>query len=76
MPIAQPAPQGAFFTFACPVCGKTFTYEGSAEPCCTGPSETRNDHAMTVMRLLKIERRNVDPVRAEARRHGPLILAT
>lgn len=65
-----------FWTFKCPVCRKVFRSDhGPGEPCCTGPSEMRDEHPMTIMRLDKVEYRAVDPLVAEARANGPLILA-
>jgi|GEM_PF-6021897 len=39
------------FTFECPVCKKQFRSDEPYEPACTGPSESRDDHPMQVMRL-------------------------
>lgn len=65
---------GDSFTHQCPVCSKKFRYGHSFEPVCTGPSENSDDHEPTVMRLIKIDKRDVNPVKAEAKRHAPMIL--
>jgi hypothetical protein len=62
------------FTFRCPVCAKTFRTDEPGEPCCTGPSEMRHDHDLAVMRLVQIDRREISPIYAERRAHGPMIL--
>ncbi len=60
------------YAFRCPVCANVFRSDEPGEPCCTGPS-WQDDHEMTVMRLLKIDRQEIDPIRAEARASGPLL---
>lgn len=40
--------QGAFL-FRCPICQKVVAFDDACEPCCTGPSETRDEHELTVM---------------------------
>lgn len=60
------------YTFICPLCKKTFKSDEPGEPCCSGPSETRSDHPLEIMRLLRIDRRDVNPVRAEQRAAGKL----
>lgn len=62
------------YVFGCPVCLKTFKYDEPGEPCCTGPSEMRDDHVMTVMRLVRIEKSEVHPRFALKRSVGALIL--
>jgi hypothetical protein len=62
------------YTFKCPVCQKLYRAEDPGEPCCTGPSEMRDDHPMTVMHLLRVDKVDVHPVFAEKRAEGPLII--
>lgn len=62
------------YTFQCPVCFKTFTNDEPGEPCCTGPSESRDDHWMEIMRLIKVEDMIANPVRAEERAAGKLLM--
>jgi len=63
------------FTFICPVCRKVYrTDEGIGEPCCTGPSEMRDDHELTIMHLHGIDHTDIDPQVGEARANGPLII--
>lgn len=64
------------YTFQCQVCSKLFRTSEPGEPCCTGPSETRDDHELTVMYLLQIDDVEVDPARAAERAEGPLIIPT
>lgn len=64
---------GAVYTFRCPVCGKDFRSDEPGEPCCTGPSETRDDHEMTVMRLHSVGYREIAPAYAEQRAGGVLL---
>lgn len=65
---------GKTYVFTCPVCRKTFCNDEPGEPCCTGPSETRHDHDLTVMHLLRVDRVDVHPVAAARRAAGPLLL--
>jgi len=65
----------ASYTFRCPVCAKLFTYDAPGEPCCTGPSESSDDHEMTIMHLIRVNRREIAPEVGAARANGPLILA-
>lgn len=60
------------YTFVCCVCSKQFSSDEPGEPCCTGPSETRDDHPLQVMRLLRIDKEQVNPTRAEERAVGRL----
>jgi len=62
------------YTFRCPVCAKFFRSEEPGEPCCTGPSETLDEHELAVMHLYSIERRAIAPDKAAARASGPLIV--
>lgn len=62
------------YTYNCPVCNKKFTYDSNLEPCCTGPSESRDEHEITVMILHKIETTEINPVVAKLRSEGPLLL--
>lgn len=62
------------YTFRCPICEKRFTYDQPGEPCCTGPSEMRDDHPMETMRLVSIAKTEVAPDYAEQRAGGVLIL--
>lgn len=62
------------YTFSCPLCAKQFTHDEPGEPCCTGPSEMRDDHPMEVMRLLRVNREDVNPLRAEQRATGELLM--
>jgi hypothetical protein len=64
------------YTFRCPVCAKHFAYDRIGEPCCTGPSESSDDHEMTVMRLVKVDQINIPEVVGAALANGPLILET
>lgn len=56
------------------MCAKEFTYGEIGEPLCTGPSESRDEHEPTLMRLVRIGRGLVHPVVAERRANGPLII--
>jgi hypothetical protein len=63
------------FTFRCPVCSKRFvTDEGAGEPVCSGPSEIRDDHELTIMHLLRVDEREIHPAVGAARAAGPLII--
>lgn len=62
------------YTFQCPICAKFFTHDEPGEPCCTGPSESRDDHVLEVMRLVRIENVDVNPARAEQRANGKLVM--
>lgn len=63
------------YTFRCPECGKHFrTDMGSGEPCCTGPSETRDEHELTIMHLHRVGSREINPIIGEMRAAGPLII--
>lgn len=62
------------YVFGCPVCHKTHRSDEPGEPCCTGPSEMRDDHQMQVMRLLKVDRDDANPARAEKRAKGELLM--
>jgi hypothetical protein len=63
------------YTFTCPVCHKHYrTDAGPGEPCCTGPSEMRHDHELTVMHLVRVDQREVHPAIGATRAAGPLIL--
>lgn len=62
------------YTFVCPLCCKQFRSDEPGEPCCTGPSEMRNDHPLEVMRLLRIDKDEVNPVLAERRAEGRLLM--
>jgi hypothetical protein len=62
------------YTFRCPLCAKIFKYDEPGEPCCTGPSETRDEHPMEIMRLVAIGGVDVDPFGAEKRADGALIM--
>lgn len=70
----QPEIMGDAFTHVCPVCKKKFRYGHSFEPVCTGPSESRDDHPPTVMRLLRVDKKEINPVIARLRARAPLIL--
>ena len=50
------------YTYQCPICRKLFRHGEKAEPCCTGPSESRDDHELTMMKLVKVDEDRVDPV--------------
>ncbi len=41
------------YVFQCPVCAKRFRYDDPYEPTCTGPSEMRDDHPPTVMKIVR-----------------------
>jgi len=43
------------YVYECPICRKRFRYDDAYEPLCTGPSENRDDHAPTLMRLVKTD---------------------
>lgn len=60
------------YTFRCPTCLKLFQQLEPGEPCCTGPSEMRDDHPMTLMLLHRIDELAVAPALARARARGPL----
>ena len=62
------------YVFTCPMCAKFFTTDEPGEPCCTGPSESRDDHEMVVMRLHRVDKIEVSPVMAEKRAAGQLIM--
>ena len=62
------------YIFTCPICRKLFSSDEPGEPCCTGPSETRDDNEMVVMRLLRVNREDVNPLRAEQRAMGELLM--
>jgi hypothetical protein len=64
------------YTFVCPVCLKKFTYDELGEPMCTGPSEMRDEHVPTVMRLFCVDKTYIHPQLAEHRAVGPLILSS
>lgn len=44
------------------------------EPCCTGPSESRDDHEMVIMHLLSIENKQVSPEISDRRAAGVLLM--
>jgi hypothetical protein len=56
------------------MCSKRFVSDEPGEPGCTGPSEMRDDHPLETMRLLRVDREDVNPVRAEQRAAGELLL--
>lgn len=62
------------YTFICPLCRKRFANDEPGEPLCTGPSESRDEHEMTVMLLERIERTDVSPEVALRRASGRLLL--
>ena len=62
------------YTFGCPVCQKRYRSDEPGEPCCTGPSEMRDEHPMTTMLLVKVDQAEVNPARAEQRAAGELLL--
>jgi hypothetical protein len=62
------------YIFRCPVCKKKVRFGYPFEPCCTGPSEARDDHEMTVMLLHAVDDKEVNPIEAVARAARPLIL--
>ena len=62
------------YVFTCPVCQKRFKSDEPGEPCCTGPSESRDEHPMEVMRLHSVQYEEVHPALAEARANGPLLM--
>lgn len=62
------------YTFTCPECHKFFRTLDPGEPMCTGPSESRDDHEMILMRLHKIEDVEVPLQFAENRANNPLIM--
>jgi hypothetical protein len=43
------------YIYECPACRKLFRFDDPYEPVCTGPSENRDDHSPTVMKLLRKE---------------------
>jgi hypothetical protein len=45
------------YVYICPVCRKELRFDDLYEPCCTGPSETRDEHDLTVMQVHRIEPR-------------------
>lgn len=62
------------YEFICPECSKTFRTDEPGEPCCTGPSESSDDHPMVVMRLAKLNKKEVSPIAAQLRVEGALLL--
>jgi len=62
------------YTFICPVCHKFYRTDEPWEPCCTGPSEMRHDHEITLMRLHRVNKNDVHPALAQERAAGPLII--
>ena len=44
------------------------------EPCCTGPSESSDDHELRVMHLVKMEHVDVAPKYGSERAQGRLIM--
>lgn len=68
---------GRIYVYLCPVCKKRFRSDSPYEPCCTGPSENRDDHEMTVMMLESVTNRSdvkeVSPLLAKLRAQKPLI---
>lgn len=62
------------YLFGCPVCHKLFKADEPGEPCCTGPSEMRDDHELTVMHLVRVDDVDVHPEKAKKRADGPLLL--
>lgn len=62
------------YIFQCPICQKKLRTGSSFEPCCTGPSENRDDHPMQVMRLLQVQKVEINPLESERKATGPLIL--
>lgn len=68
---------GKVYTFRCPECRNEFTYDAPGEPVCTGPSESRDDHPSSVMRLIRVvsldkREKHVPAEVAAARAAGPL----
>lgn len=69
--------RGKIYTFRCPMCAKSFTYDEPGEPICTGPNESTDEHPPETMILekvvnLKRVEKTVDPAIAAARAAGPL----
>lgn len=62
------------YVYVCPLCKKRWRSDSPNEPCCTGPSENRDDHEMTVMHLLKIGKVEIHPAVAARKAISPLIL--
>lgn len=62
------------YIFDCPMCSKRFKSDEPGEPCCTGPSESRDDHPMEVMRLVSVDYRQVAPIFSERRATGVLLM--
>lgn len=46
------------YVYRCPLCGNEFRYDDPYEPLCSGPRWT-DDHAPEVMRLFRIDNRQV-----------------
>ena len=65
---------GDAFTYVCPVCRKRFRYGMNFEPLCTGPSESLDEHAPMVMRMVKADRREIAPRLANVLANAPMIL--
>lgn len=40
------------YVYECPLCRKRFRYDDPYEPACSGPSESRDEHPLEVMRLV------------------------
>ena len=62
------------YVFCCPLCEKVFEHDEPGEPCCTGPSESRDEHEMTLMHLVRIAHKEVGPKYAQARAEGQLLI--
>lgn len=51
---AETLRQDGVNVYRCPVCHKEFRHDDEYEPMCTGPSETTDDHPMTVMQFVGV----------------------
>lgn len=68
---------GKVYTFECPSCAKSFSYDAPGEPLCDGPSESRKEHPPVLMRLVRVvnlekNEKNVPGFVAVQRAAGPL----
>jgi hypothetical protein len=62
------------YFYRCPVCKKSFESNSPNEPCCTGTSESRDDHEMTVMLLERVNTDYFNPIKAEKRAKSGFIV--
>jgi hypothetical protein len=56
VPLAQTLRSLGVNVYRCPVCEKVFRHDDEYEPLCTGPNEATDDHPMTVMQFVRVDR--------------------